>query len=641
MSVSSYDCPQCGAPVKFQSSIAVFAVCEHCRSMVVRKDLNLETIGVMAELPPDLSPLQIGTRGEWKGRSFELLGRIRVEWGQGSWNEWYASFSDGGVAGWVAEAQGFYMVSFETKDKNLPAAPEDVHAGDFLKFAGGVWSISDIKTVRCCAGEGELPFPAPPGLERKSIDLTGSDGAFGSLEFSDGQTLLYTGAYAKFGDLHFSNLRPVPGWSAEAAEITNQTNALNCPKCGAVVNLRAVGQTMAAVCGSCGSLIDTSNPVWKLIQDRDEKVGSLHPVLPIGARGKLGGVDYEVIGFLQRADSESTWSEFLLFNPWHGFEWLVTSNGHWSFVHRCPEIADLSGPKIKYAGRHFILYARDKATVTAVLGEFYWKVRVGEKAVLTDYIDPPAVLSKEVYPDLQEFTWSMGEYIDPAVVGTAFNVKDLPKPSGLYLNQPNPYIERWKGVRVIALLAVIAFTAIQIMTASHAKRKVDYDVDLAYRWDDGGKVVVSPKFKIEGSQQLVEIEADAKVDNNWMEFDMELVDANTRQVYPATVEIEYYHGYDEDGSWSEGSGSNSVAIPAVPPGEYYLTIEASSDPLTTSMLYHVALSSGGVFWSNYFFGLLLILAYPIYLLLRRNGFENLRWAESDFSRTGLTVKHHN
>ena len=42
----------------------------------------------MAALPPDLSPFQIGTRGEWKGRGFEIVGRLRVEWEQGSWNEW-------------------------------------------------------------------------------------------------------------------------------------------------------------------------------------------------------------------------------------------------------------------------------------------------------------------------------------------------------------------------------------------------------------------------------------------------------------------------------------------------------------------------------------------------------------------------
>ena len=71
MSARVLDCPQCGAPVTFRSSIAVFAVCEQCRSMVVLRGADLELIGVMAALPPDLSPFQIGTRGEWKGRGFD------------------------------------------------------------------------------------------------------------------------------------------------------------------------------------------------------------------------------------------------------------------------------------------------------------------------------------------------------------------------------------------------------------------------------------------------------------------------------------------------------------------------------------------------------------------------------------------
>ena len=606
--------------------------------MVVRKDLNVETIGVMAELPPDLSPLQIGARGEWNGQAFELIGRIRVKWELGSWNEWYALFA-GGSGGWVAEAQGFYMVSFETMDKNIPERAELLHPGDTRKFAGKRWTVSDVKSVECSAGEGELPFVAPPGFERRGVDLTGSDGEFATLEFSDSGTLLYVGSYASFNDLHFSNLRPVPGWSVEAPQITNQTNALNCPGCGAVVNIRAMGQAMSAVCGSCGAVIDTANPVWKLVQDRDEKVQRIRPLLPIGARGNLEGVDYEVIGLMQRADSESGWSEYLLFNPWLGFEWLVTYNGHWSFVHRRPDFSDLTDPRIDYGGRRFTRYAQAAAMVTAVLGEFYWKVKRGEKAVLTDYVDPPAILSREYYPDLKECAWSSGEYIDSKVVAAAFNVKDLPKPVGLYLNQPNPYVAKSKSIAWRAMLFIVIFTAIQIVTSTHSARKQAYAADLVFQRAGPEKTIVSPKFKIEGSQQMVEIEANSPVDNNWLGLDVELVDAKTGQVYPESLEIEYYHGSDSDGPWSEGSPTNSAAIPAIPPGEYYLTIEPSADPAVTRMPFHIALTSGGVFWSNYFFGLLFILAYPIYLLVRRSSFETQRWGASDYTPLGSPAKH--
>jgi len=113
-----YDCPQCGAPVAFPSSIAIFAVCGHCRSSIVRKDFQLETFGTMAELPPDLSALQIGTTGHFDGNSFTLIGRLRLHWGEGSWTEWCADFGNGRI-GWIAEVMGYFAVSFE---KDAPEA---------------------------------------------------------------------------------------------------------------------------------------------------------------------------------------------------------------------------------------------------------------------------------------------------------------------------------------------------------------------------------------------------------------------------------------------------------------------------------------------------------------------------------------
>ena len=41
--------------------------------------------------------------------------------------------------------------------------------------------------------------------------------------------------------------------------------------------------------------------------------------------------------------------------PWQCFRWLVTYNGHWSFVRRVPEIGNLSGKAIQFDGREFKL----------------------------------------------------------------------------------------------------------------------------------------------------------------------------------------------------------------------------------------------------------------------------------------------
>ena len=112
-------CPACGAMVPFRTSINLMAVCPFCRSLVQRKDLDLEKLGESAQLQPDGSPLQVGTGGTYRGASFEVVGRMQLKTPHGFWNEWSLMFADG-RQGWLGEAQGAYAVSFRT-EYNVPA----------------------------------------------------------------------------------------------------------------------------------------------------------------------------------------------------------------------------------------------------------------------------------------------------------------------------------------------------------------------------------------------------------------------------------------------------------------------------------------------------------------------------------------
>ena len=119
---------------------------------------------------------------------------------------------------------------------------------------------------------------------------------------------------------------------------------------------------MSAVCGSCGTVIDTATPELQIIEAAEAAVRKLAPILPIGQRGKLFGTDYEIIGCVKRADPWSKWSEYLLFNPWQGFRWLVTFNGHWSFVTRLPVTAGVERHRIaKSNGRRYKLFGEEQS----------------------------------------------------------------------------------------------------------------------------------------------------------------------------------------------------------------------------------------------------------------------------------------
>lgn len=634
VSARAFDCPSCGAAVPFASSIAVSAVCAFCQSIVVVRGAQVETLGVLAKLPPDVTPLQPGTRGAWQGRGFELIGRLRVTWEGGSWNEWCADFS-GGPQGWVAEAQGFCMVSFRTEVDDLPDEPAQLHAGQALKMGGRVWSVIDVKEVRCQSGEGQLPFQLTAEWRRLSIDLISRDGAFGSIEVDDEGTSFYSGATMRYPDLALENLRPVPGWSADVEPARNQSATLGCPNCGAAVVLRAAGQTMAAVCGSCGSVIDTANPHLQLIQKADERVKRLNPLLPIGQRGRLFDVEYEVAGFLTRQDGYSKWQEYLLFNPWHGFDWLVNFRGHWNFVRRVLDLGDLSGPKVFYEKRPYSLFAKGKASVAGVLGEFYWKVERGEEAMLHDWVHPPWILSKEEYPGLSEFTWSHGTYLEPAVVASAFALKEMPEPAGIYLNQPNPFAEKWRTLKPWVFCFLGLYVLIQILFALRIAKTPVYAGEFSYeRGVEAGKVTTTPTFELKGGSQPVWITADVGLNNSWFGLDVDLVNAETNQTFTVPIAVEYYSGTSGGESWTEGGDTTTEAIAAVPPGTYFLNIETSVDPNISGTSYRVAVKRGGVFWSNFWIGLLALLVFPASVWLRRAGFEGARWSESDFTPVG-------
>ncbi len=675
MAARVLDCPQCGAPVTFQSSIAVFAVCEHCRSMVVLRGAALEALGVMAALPPDLSPFQIGTRGEWKGRGFEIVGRLRVEWEEGSWNEWCILY-DAKTTGWLAEAQGLLMISFATPlTEKLPVEASFYAPNLQLQLNGATWTVTDAKTVKYRAAEGELPFAAPPDESRVSVDFIGAKGGFSSIEIDGKELELFTGEYAQFTALNLTNLRKVPGWDGEIEQEKGKTTALSCPSCGAAVNLRAAGQSMSAVCGSCGAIIDTATPELQVIQKADEAVRKLLPLLPIGQRGKLLGVDCEVIGFVSRTEDSSTWFEYLLFNPWLGFQWLVSFQGHWTIVDRLTSMPAESGNKVYFAERTYKLFAKGTATVGGVLGEFYWKVQRGEQAEVADYIDPPEIVSGETYPGLAEVTWSHGKYITPKEVEEAFAVKDLPAPEGVYLNQPNPFAKKWREVRwpfflsLPILFFVWAFTSpreVKLLEAPFVFQRPLAPApapgptvtpipgslfDTIYKLQqqsrpsatptstpisppptvDTQQTLVTPHFQLDGGDQRVEIEANAGVDNSWLDLDMDLVNAKTNETIPAPLEISYYHGYDSDGSWTEGDKNSSIALPAVPAGEYFLTIEPSADAKIDRLPFTVRVKSGGVFFGNCIVVLLLVMFYPIMVLWRGIRREKARWSESDFT----------
>jgi hypothetical protein len=185
-------------------------VCEFCHSILVRRDVNLERVGKVADLPADSSPIQIATEGVYRNRAFQVVGRILYEYEEGGWNEWHAVFSDG-ASGWLSDAQAEYAVSFAAPVTGLPAAAT-VALGQQYRFNGALYEATCLTRARYRGVEGELPFEYWNKDEVLFVDLEAHDARFATLDYSDPEPLLFLGEMVEFDSLRLKNLRQFEGW---------------------------------------------------------------------------------------------------------------------------------------------------------------------------------------------------------------------------------------------------------------------------------------------------------------------------------------------------------------------------------------------------------------------------------------------
>ena len=211
MSVTA-NCPSCGAPVAFRWSSAVQTTCEYCHSILVRTDVDLKKVGVVADLPPDSSPIQLGTEGIYQSKNFVVVGRIIYQYAQGGWNEWHIVYNDGS-SGWLSDAQLEYDLSWLVPaPAPLPAASE-LYPGRPFQFNNKHYEVTSITVAQYKGVQGELPFEYWNKDDEMFADLRTRDGDFATIDYSENPPLLFLGRSAEFDELHFKNLREFEGWS--------------------------------------------------------------------------------------------------------------------------------------------------------------------------------------------------------------------------------------------------------------------------------------------------------------------------------------------------------------------------------------------------------------------------------------------
>ncbi len=311
-----------------------------------------------------------------------------------------------------------------------------------------------------------------------------------------------------------------------------------CPNCGGPVNLELPGKSVTIRCPKCSSILEPDHEVLKL-RDRYNEQFPHRQWIPIGTEGTLNGIKFKCVGMVVREDDEGgEWSEYLLFNPYHGYRYLVESSGHWTLIEQYPGLGfDRSGRPgwygptgtIKLAGKKLKYFTHYRAKVKNIIGEFPWQATIGETNEVTEYIAPPYQAScenvaqyfdKEGRPvdiasllaaeaknnagrgdsedddeddyeedgdigaliakhgltkRITESNWSIGEYKYPEEIQAAFKLKEMPPKYGMGMCEPNPMRTRYLISLAISALLFLATCGTCTVAAGKAEEKLVLD----------------------------------------------------------------------------------------------------------------------------------------------------------------------
>lgn len=449
------------------------------------------------------------------------------------------------------------------------------------------------------------------------------------------------------------------------------SSQLECPECKSPISIYTYGQARYVGCPSCHRLYKYQNQNLVHTMQFKEHVKF---ILPLGIKANMEKGTYILTGIATKHIPvyKIQWTEYLFFNPIHGYLSLSENSGHWMLmevIRDYPrELGDIE-TSVVFRNELYHLINRDQVQTKYAVGEFPSKVHSPIKA--DEFIRPPWMLAREKQEDCHE--WYLGKYMEPKDVQALF--KDnvlLPQRVGIGAAQPST--ERLSHVQLKALWAVFSMLLIiiAITIGSFTKTEEVFAVHLneistitnhsngnssstnatteqaklmdslltefqqgsnAYysQTADTTHPIVTESFDVHGTRPVnLEAHFYANITNDWNYAECYLVNDNTGETTVFWQDIEYYQGFSDGEHWTEGQRDPSKTISSVNPGRYHLNILLKGGSKDIIKM-NIKLVQGENIISNFWLCLLLFSLLPIALLIKSYSFEKKRWMNSDYS----------
>lgn len=441
---------------------------------------------------------------------------------------------------------------------------------------------------------------------------------------------------------------PAPGAAQAPRKLFRepaQTEAVQCPACGGPITLRGFGAIEQVSCPYCGSELQPQDSGPLLLMQQAQRQRQLS-ALPLYARGTIDGTEHEIIGIVWRqcvVDGITyPWQEFLLYNPYTGYRWLVyqMTDGHWTIGEALPGAPKAGGgghKSVSFKKKTYKHFQTSRAQVSYVEGEFPWQVHHGDAAVAHDYVAPPEGLSIEQQSSADggaDVNFTRMHHIEPKTVWKAFGCKGSPPPtSGVGTLEPNPWVRGGKLLWASFAALLVLWVGASWLYANGRETKV------AFEKHDLGMEPFSQEIELgkAGKMTTLDVQFSAQpLSNAWAYADVMLISQASEEAIGIGVTAEEWHGVEGGESWSEGSRSQTVTVGGVEGGKYLLQIvpqagAATGKPAPTDIKMSVRIEQDVVLWRYVLLPFLMIIAFPFINFVLGRTFEARRWSKSDYA----------
>jgi hypothetical protein len=442
---------------------------------------------------------------------------------------------------------------------------------------------------------------------------------------------------------------PAPGPASPPRKLFREdatAASSDCQNCGAPIELHTYGGTERIICAFCGSAYVPSPKDTKQLEivERANRARR-QSMLPLYARGKLDGATWEIVGIMWReTKAEGTtypWQEFLLFNPYKGYRWLVydMSTSHWLLAQALDGAPRAKGgalthKSVSFRDKRYRHFQSGDAVVTYVEGEFTWQVEVGDRATTHDYVLPPHGISIEETSSAggEEVQFSSARHLDANDVWAAFKQPGAPPPpKGVGMLRPNPWRQQARAMWVsFAALFIAWIVTTGLYTAGRAD-KVVFDSG----WVPLAELNQTVELGAAGTVHPVEVKFAARpLSNAWAYGEIMLVNTAKEEAIGLGIEVDEYNGVDGGESWREGDPERSQTIGAVEGGSYLLQIKPQAAPTNTPNEMRVMITRDPVLGQYIVIPFLVIVLFPLINAIGGAVFEGRRWQNSDYASSG-------